>query len=287
MVVMTTVTAAVGINNIYGTPAGLKRWLNKTDETDDAILWHLLNVASRAVDGICGRVFYKRRETRRFNVRHRFTVYVDDLIEAESVEEDCDGDGVFENAVPASDYALFPPDARPKTPGGRPYYALKRVIRRDAGMFPVGVASVEIGGFWGYRDYTVPLGIYTAMEGSALTRGSNSVKVDDDRNVNPGETVYLEDEQMFVRSKGANVLNIERGMNGTAAVEHADGTPFKLVIFPAEVVEATILMAVDRWRRRDGVGYLETLAEGAQRELYNPSGDVAQLLKPYIRGKLL
>ena len=76
-------------------------------------------------------------------------------------------------------------------------------------------------------------------------------------------------------------------MNGTAAVEHADGTPFKLVIFPAEVVEATILMAVDRWRRRDGVGYLEILAEGAQRELYNPSGDVAQLLKPYIRGKLL
>ena len=39
-----------------------------------------------------------------------------------------------------------------KLPAGRPYYALKRVIRRDAGMFPVGVASVEIGGFWGYRD---------------------------------------------------------------------------------------------------------------------------------------
>ena len=135
-------------------------------------------------------------------VQDRFpiTVYVDDLIEAESVKEDCDGDGVFENEVPASDYALFPPDARPKTPGGRPYYALKRVIRRDVGEFPVGVASVEIGGFWGYRDYTVPLGIYTAMEGSALTKASQSVKVDDDRNVNPGETVYLEDEQMFVRT---------------------------------------------------------------------------------------
>ena len=287
MVVMTTVAAAIGINNIYATPAGLKRWLNKDDETDDAILWHLLNVASRAVDGICRRVFYMTRETRRFNVRHRFTVYVDDLIEAESVKEDCDGDGVYENVVAASDYVLFPPDARPTTPGGRPYYALKRVIRRDVGKFPIGPAAVEIVGVWGYRDYSVPLGFYTANDGRALTKASQSTKVDDDRNINGGETVHLEDEQVFVRSKGANVVNLERGMNGTAAVEHADGTQFRLVIFPAEVVEATILMAVDRWRRRDGVGYLETLAEGAQRELYNPSGDVAQLLKPYIRGRLL
>ena len=284
---MTTVTAASGINNVYATPAALKRWLNKTDETDDLILWHLLNVASRAVDGICGRVFYTNRETRRFNVRHRFSVFVDDLIEAETVKEDCDGDGVFEVTVPASDYRLFPPDARPLTAAGRPHYALKRVVRRASGSFPIGIGSVEISGLWGYRTYTAALGLGLGNMGNVVMKGSLSIKVDDDRNVNSGETVFIDDEQLFVRSKGSNVLNVERGVNGTEAADHNDGTPLRLFLYPAEVVEATILMAVDRWRRRDGIGYLEGVAEGIQRELYNPGGDVAQLLKPYIRGKLL
>ena len=42
-------------------------------------------------------------------------------------------------------------------------------------------------------------------------------------------------------------------------------------------------MAVDRWRRRDGIARSSDVAAGARDELYDPSGDVSRLLGPYRR----
>ena len=131
----------------YATPTELKRRLGITDTTRDSTLWHLLHVASRIVEGHCARNFYVTSESKRFDVRDR-----------------------------------------------------------------------------------------------------HGVQVDDDANIRAGQTILVGNEQMFVKQVGASVLNVERGMNGTSAVVHDDGSLLKALSYPAEVVEATLLVAVDRWR---------------------------------------
>ena len=98
-----------------------------------------------------------------------------------------------------------------------------------------------------------------------------------------GQTILIGSEQMFVRQVGASALSVVRGVNGSPVSEHADGSSIRALQFPAEVVEATLLTAVDRWRRRDGVARSDNVAAGVSRSLYDPSEDVKDLLAPYRR----
>ena len=279
-----TIPAPSGIMNVYTTPDAVKRRLGIVDESHDDVIWHLVNVASRVVEGICGRVFYTRRESRKLNVRHRYTVFVDDLVSAESVSEDCDGDGVYERRLGADDYTLHPMGARPTTPWGRPHFALKRVLRNGGGYFPLGIRAVEIVGEWGYRKVSLFIDTYLDNNGGSVTKASRSFKVDDDRHLVPGNTVWVSGEQIFVKSKAANVVSVVRGVNETEARELRDGDQLLRVEYPAEVIEATILLAVNRWRRRDGLARTDTTGVDAPREIYDAWEDVRALLKPYMRG---
>ena len=58
---MTDLAAPVGVINLYATPSELKRRLAISDTNHDLELWHLLRVASRVVDGHCGRSFTSAR----------------------------------------------------------------------------------------------------------------------------------------------------------------------------------------------------------------------------------
>ena len=275
-----TAEAPTGVLNVYGTPDALKERLAIADDSHDGILWHLLNVASRSVEGICGRVFYTRREVRTFGVRHSYTLFVDDLVSASEVREDCDGDGDFERIVDANEYSLYPLQARPTTPSGRPFFALKKVLRGDVSSFPLGVQSVQVTGEWGYRKVSLFVDTYV---NESVTKASRSVAVDDARHMTAGDTVVVGDEQLFVAQVGASVLNVVRGVNESVAGALVSGSRILRIMYPAEVVEATLLLAVDRWRRRDGVARSDDVAAGARREIYDPAFDVRQLLKPYIR----
>ena len=273
--------APVGVQNIYATPTDLKRRIGVADTSHDTTLWHLLNVASRVVEGHCGRNFYVSMESRRFDVRHRLSVHVSDLIEVAQVVEDWDGDGVYERVRKRAELILYPLDTNPQSQHGKPYHTMRVGRRRSRSCFPLGKAALKVTGRWGYRSHVASLDGYIDNSGTALTKASKSIKVDDTRHMQAGQTIVIDNEQMFVRQVGAAVLNVERAVNGTTAVTHDDGSLIKALQFPAEVVEATLLTAVDRWRRRDGVARTDDVAANASRSLYNPSGDVKRLLAPY------
>ena len=280
---MVDLVAPVGVLNVYAGPADLKGRLGITDTTRDLVLWHLLHVASRIVEGHCGRDFYVTSGSKRFDVQDRDRVQVDDLIEIVHVEEDWSGDGDYMRVRSRKDYLLYPLGANPGSSNGVPYHSLRALRRRGELCFPVGRAVVQITGRWGYRSHFVSLDAYINNSGSQLTKASKSFKVDDDANVRAGQTSLVGNEQMFVRQVGPSVLNVERGLNGTSAVAHDDGSLLKVLAYPAEVVEATLLVAVDRWRRRDGIARSSDVAAGARDELYDPSGDIDRLLGPYRR----
>lgn len=275
--------APVGVLNVYATPTDLKHRLGITDTTRDLTLWHLLHVASRIVEGHCGRNFSVISGSKRFDVRDQRGVHVDDLIEIAQVVEDWDGDGIYERIRERKDYILYPLDSDPGALNGVPFHSLRTPRRRGGRFFPTGRASVQITGRWGYRSHFVSLDGYISNGGSQLTKASKSFRVDDDANIRSGHTILIDHEQMFVKQVGASVLNVERGINGTSGSAHADGSLLRALSYPAEVVEATLLLAVDRWRRRDGIARSNEVAAGARDELYDPSGDVARLLAPYRR----
>ena len=68
---MTDSEAPVGVLNLYAKPTDLKGRLGIADTSHDSVLWHLLHVASRVVDGHCGRNFYVSSESKRFDVSDR------------------------------------------------------------------------------------------------------------------------------------------------------------------------------------------------------------------------
>lgn len=277
---MADAKAPLGILNVYATPANLKRRVGIADATHDATLWHLLNVASRIVDGYCGRHFYVSTESKRFDVQYPGSVLVDDLIEVAQVVEDWDGDGVFERVRHRSEYVLYPLDANPTSPHGVPFHVVRTSRRSPMRCFPSGRAAVQITGRWGYRSHCVALGTYVSNSGERLTAVSRSIRVDDDAGLLAGHTIQIGNEQMFVTQVGASLMNVLRGVNGTPAIPHPDASEVKVLQFPAEIVEATLLTAVYRWRRRDGIA---TGSNGSPAELYDPSDDVKRLLGPYRR----
>ena len=280
---MADAKAPLGILNVYATPTSLKRRVGITDTVHDATLWHLLHVASRIVDGFCGRHFYVSSESKRFDVRDRNGVRVDDLIEVAQVVEDWDGDGVFERVRHRSEYILYPLDANPTSPHGLPFHVIRKSRGSSGRCFPSGRAAVQVTGRWGYRAHSVFLGAYVSNSGAQLTPASRSIRVDDDAGLLAGHTIAIDNEQMFVTQVGSSLMNVIRGINGTSAAPHLDASQVKVMQYPAEVVEATLLTAVDRWRRRDGIASESNRLNGSPATLYDPSEDVKRLLGPYRR----
>jgi hypothetical protein len=119
------------LGKLYCTPAALKSRLGITSTGDDYEIHEACFSASRAVEAMCERVFYR---TATGTVRTfvpdglyctTFGAY-NDLVTVTTLKTDAGGDGTFETTWSASDYQLHPvnPAAAPET---RPYTKVKAV----------------------------------------------------------------------------------------------------------------------------------------------------------------
>ena len=101
----TVVTVALGQN--YCTVEELKSRLGITDTSDDFELGLAAAGASRAIDEITGRYFWRGTDTRTYIPESISRQSLDDLVSVTSLKVDRDGDGVFEEIwTQGTDYAL-------------------------------------------------------------------------------------------------------------------------------------------------------------------------------------
>jgi len=101
----TVVTVALGQN--YCTVEELKSRLGITDTSDDFELGLAAAGASRAIDEITGRYFWRGTDTRTYIPESISRQSLDDLVSVTSLKVDRDGDGVFEETwTQGTDYAL-------------------------------------------------------------------------------------------------------------------------------------------------------------------------------------
>lgn len=225
--------------------------LNITGSTHDRRLLALLEEASRVIDGYCNRHFYVLNATRRFEANWWSAgmqqLLVPDLIAVDTVKVAARFDGApREPRWRAASYRLYPLDAAPDRPWGRPHtrmaidpVCMPQCRRTDCH------ALVEISGRWGYRQVVTDTGVTLAADAGM---GDTALTASDGATFAPGQTLSLGDEQLTVTAVAEAMVTVDRAVNGTEAAAHTTGASVGIYTYPAPVVEACLQLAMRLWR---------------------------------------
>ena len=261
--------------------------LNVTDDAHDGRLLGLLEAASRWIDGYCDRRFAAVHGERRFDGRGRAALLTPDLVAVSELRVR-DASGRWES-WPSADWLLYPLNAVPTEPGGRPYTRIL-LASSERRRFPLNRAGVAISGIWGYCDVREDAG-WQVADGSAVAAADATavvapVSADAAVPLSAGHTVRIGNEQMYVTGVTAGVgkttLSVQRGVNGTAAAAHVVGAGLSVYRYPEAVAEACLLQAAVWWRERSGGPFSLPEADGG-RDVGRVSPTVRTLLAPYRR----
>ncbi len=228
---------------------------------DDPLLRRYISRASALWDIWTQRRFLPQKAVRRFNEVDGATLYLDDDLLAISSLTNGNGDSI------ASDAYVLQPDNR---------YPKREIVLLSASglswQFTYPDSRILVDGLWGYHnDYPNAWGdSLDTVQDAPLTANAVTVTVTDaDGLDNRGMTRFevldyllVEDEQMQVIGITANTLSVIRGVNGTTAVAHTQGTAIKVYRQMPEVVFAVSEIAKWMYEHRDKVSTGVQLAEG-------------------------
>ena len=257
----------------------------------DTRLRQLLEHVSQEVDRHTRRHFYSVTQTRYLSGTGAARLLLpDDLISVTTLKEDADRDGIYEVTWAATDYELWPYDAAPA--GGlalaRPYRALE-VNRRSNGtqdVFLRGQRQYELAGQWGYCHCTEDTGA-VINEGAEFSTADTTLTVADGSNIEVGHTLLIDSEQLYVQGRvteGGSDLTVARGVHGTTAAAHANGSAISRLVYPGPIVEATLMQAARLWTRRVA-GYAREIGftvTGQMQPVTGLDDDVKQMLQTYM-----
>ena len=269
------------MTNAYCDLATLKSGgaLNITGAAHDARLLALLEESSRWIDAYCNRHFYLLNATRRFDGGGGRQLQVPDLVGVTSLKTrnageggDPAGSGAGAGEVwGADDYRLYPLNAEPGQPWGRPYTRL--LVNPDSSAksrFPQGSTTVEIIGKWGFQEVTADSGT-VIKDNSPIGPSDNRLMVKAATagnagalTVSAGHTLAIGEEQLYVTGQSGQMeaeLTVQRGVNGTTAASHDAGAAVAVYRYPTAVAEACLQLASQLWQDR---GYTSIAAGGGR-----------------------
>lgn len=107
VVAFTWTVGTTNLNQFYCSVEELKSRLKIDGTGDDFELTVAVQAASRSIDEICGRYFWRGTDTRTYVPESYWRQSVDDLVSVTSLKVDRDGDGVYEETwAQGTDYAL-------------------------------------------------------------------------------------------------------------------------------------------------------------------------------------
>lgn len=241
--------------NCYSRLADLKAALQGSGSgtSNDAALLQELERVSRAWDSMLGRHFYSLVATRYLPERIDRDVYgnelilPEDLIEVDTLKIDADGDGTYETTLAVdTDYWLYPYNRLAHHPARR----IDINPSSSVGAWPALVRRVQLVGMFGWSNETHAAG--TIAE--ALDAAETLIELTPGHDLDAGDTLVCEDEQMDVREVDVGIATVTRGVNGTTAATHADDTAISRRRFPRDIEAATVMQAA-RFFREMQTGY--------------------------------
>lgn len=221
--------------------ASLKASITVPDSADDVRLRSVMEATAEAIDGAdgCYRTFQPYTAARYYRSWAGNALRLDeDLIEVASIKTDDDGDGTYENtwATP-TDYFLEPMNAAIRR---QPYGEIVTADYAGRYSFSSVQRGVQIVGVWGYWRDLLTL---SATVAEALDTSETGVDLSGVTEVEVGNTILVDSEQMYITGISGSTLTVERGANGTTAATHSLGAAVQLYRYPAAIVEAARLAA--------------------------------------------
>jgi hypothetical protein len=266
--------------NTYATLTDLRHRLGLTasQTADDGLLLSYLVAASRLIDAYTGRHFYPVRETRFYTYQHAAQLLLDaDLLTLHTL----------------SNGSIIPLDACHILPG-------VLVLDQTQAVFTSGadpVDSISVTGLWGFHTDWERAWIASddSIQNNPLSANILSVMVNDIDGMDltgyqarfaVGQLLRLEDEYVCVRAIAidTNVLTVERGVNGTTAANHAQGTPIDVYQPPEDVKQACLRVASWLYKQKDA-GFVQAAGNLRGQMVVPPAlpDDIQQILAPYLR----
>lgn len=221
------------------------------DAADQTEILAVLEGASRIVDGVGNRHFYAEELTNYYDGRGQKELWLPtmppggDLLSVTTLKVDEDGDGTYEvELTELTDFWLWPDNATPK---------LRVDINPQSAQlsrFPSGRRRVEIVGINGYSNVTENTG--DTVQDNPLSASATLITVTAaGSKFSIGQTLLLESEQVWISDISSSGLTVTRGVNGTTAASHVQGTVINRYVYDPKVVKATMAQAGDDWMRRN------------------------------------
>lgn len=268
----------------YGTYVNLATFktafgLTKTD--DDIEILRRLEEASRWADERTGRHYYAKTATRTFTAEWTDLLEIPDLLSVTTLKTDEDGDRVYETTWATTDYDLESGednyDSFPKT--------LIRTTPDGDYTFPSQRRGVEIAGLWGYGNgQSATPYVAAGVTATVATTTGTTLTTSGGNNLNIGDTILVETEQMYIEAGAGTSWTVVRGVNGTTAATHS-AAAISVYRYPAMIQDAVLIQAARLHARRDSrfatqIGNMET---GVTTIFRGKDEDIEMKLRPFIR----
>lgn len=217
------------------------------DSDDDAVIDGLIEVASRRVDNLTGRVFYPRIETMLYDIPYDRTIWFgDDLL---AVITFSNGD-----ATAITEYYLIPNNAYPKyCLNLRDYSSVVWITDSNNSAEQV----LDLKAYWGYHEqYTTrawkAVGTISVAMADTTTK-TISMTAGHSLDARGGEILKIDSELFNSTSVAGNVLTVaSRGDNGSTAATHLILAPVYSWQPMEDVKALTIEIAKIMYRARYG-----------------------------------
>lgn len=278
----------------YITLAAVKRYIGGSmDTSDDDRLLEFIEWAARLVEWWKGRRYDIRLEVRLFDTPSAggsmFGVYDgsllasatnpalrmdDDLLEVIELKNGS------EEVIPVSDFVLEPANLYPKN----------RIRLRSGQIWLESdygpEQAISVSGWWGYHDrYTAAWESAGAVQDNPLTAAAVTVTLADVAGREAGELLRIDDELMLIEAVDgvAKKLTVQRGFNGTAAVQHAADSLIRCYVNPGTVVQVCMRLVKWRYSQKDVDNFDQSYVVGSG-VMTTPSSipaDVARILGAY------
>ena len=259
-------------------------------DKDAQIDKHIIG-ASELIEQYTKRRFIPWTGTKTFDYQGtRQLVFGDDLLSISSISDD-------DGTISSSNNFLYPLDA---TDDNHPYLYMELLYTSEWFAYDDTAQSViSITGKWGYSER---LREATTLGAHITGTSDKSFTATDGSLVAIGQTIKIDDEQMFISNISSNTVTVERAMNGTTAVTHGNATEIYVVEPDPRIKTATEALVARALHRADtawsdragdpGMGFtyyrnlpteIKMLLDGVKRIVNRPVRSFAKPTHAWVR----
>ncbi|GAB5492584.1 MAG: hypothetical protein Phog2KO_27990 [Phototrophicaceae bacterium] len=122
--------------------------------------------------------------------------------------------------------------------------------------------AITVNGIWGYHPNWASAWVDSEdaihagdLSSSATTFTVNDATAGTKPRFQVGQLIRIEDEYLMVTTIDSNSLTVERGVQGTSAVSHSNGTSIEIYQVPADIAQLTLRWALWLYREPDSFMY--------------------------------